>query len=143
MAGLEWFAARTGQIIAWPDPSPVPGLPYLVSKAKAIYKPNVTVNPTGVALSVRHNATGPYEDVVTSSDEPGRWTMRYQMEGDDPTYYTNAALRQNLCLGIPVAVLIQVEPKPNPRYLVRGLAKVCSEGIRYFDLTGMSSTDGH
>jgi hypothetical protein len=59
------------------------------------------------------------------------------MEGDDPAYYTNEALRQNLRLGIPVAVLIQVREKPQPRYLVRGLADVVAEGRDFFDLRGV------
>jgi len=48
--GIEWFNARKGLEIDWPHPSPLASFPYLVTPAKAIYKPAIHMNPKDAAF---------------------------------------------------------------------------------------------
>jgi hypothetical protein len=126
---LAWFEERTGADIAWPKPL---GDIFLLNKAKGIQKPEGWVH----ALSIRKSLRSNYDDLL-HWDEQGRWQLRYAYEGSDPEYFTNRALRQCMDDGVPVAVVVQLKPKPDPLYRVLGLAKVVSEDpiSRSFTLT--------
>lgn len=90
-----------------------------MNRAKGIHKPAGFRH----ALSIRQSLAGPYEDAVEHS-AGGGWILKYAQEGDNPNYFTNEALNANLADGVPVAVLLQVRPKPDPRYRVLGLGRV-------------------
>ena len=113
---LEWFHQRTSQEVPWPEP--LDGL-YLANKAKGIHKPADLI----YALSVRQSLSGHYEDGIRL-DEEGRWIFTYAQEGSDPEYFTNRALTACRVDKVPVGVMIQVKPKPDPLYEILGLGLV-------------------
>ena len=55
--------------------------------------------------------------------------------------YTNVAMKVNIDSGISVGVLRQVSRKPNSRYKVMGLAKVCGWEDGFFTLRNINSGD--
>lgn len=116
---LAWFEERTNADIPWPKPHD--GL-FLLNKAKGIQKPEGWIH----ALSIRKSLQSSYDDLL-HWDEEGRWLLRYAYEGTDPDYFTNRALRQCMADGVPVAVVVQLKPKPDALYRVLGLANVVSE----------------
>jgi hypothetical protein len=107
-ARLDWFAARTGEVIGWPKPMPNGDL--LVSKAKAIYKPELL----DYALSVRIMIDSPYRDGEILRRSDGSWCLAYHQENADPLdrdyEYTNVGLLRCIEDKVPVAVLRQVRP---------------------------------
>jgi hypothetical protein len=107
-----------------------------MNKAKGIHKPKGWRH----ALSVRQTIGGPYSDRERVWREDGSWQFDYYQEGADPdlrdTDFTNRALMQNIKDAVPVAVLKQVRPKPNPRYEVVGVAAVIGWEAGYFKLEG-------
>lgn len=117
LAALEWFQNQAGKEVAWPEP--LDGM-YLVNKAKGIHKPADLSH----ALSVRQSLEGPYTDAIRVT--PSGWVLDYNQEGSDPNYFTNRALQECMKDAVPVGVVIQVKPKPNPRYKVLGLGAVTS-----------------
>lgn len=117
-AALGWFAERAGQEIGWPEP--FQGM-FLVNKAKGIHKPA----GWDYALSIRKSLNGPYEDELSWSED-GRWQLRYAQEGESTELFTNKALEKCRQDGVPVGVLLQIKPKPNPRYKVLGLGVVAA-----------------
>ncbi len=137
---LLWFHSMTGLEIPWPSPSPVEGIPHLVTKAKGIYKPS----EYDVALSVRQTITSPYSDRIPVTRGDGTWYYIYHQEGVDPSTrdsdFANVALLNNISIGSPVAVLIQTVSKSNIRYLVRGLAVVTHWQDGYFILEGFNES---
>ena len=136
---LMYFQDQRGQEIPWPSVAPDGSLPLLATKAKAIYKPNASLNSDGIALSVRQNLHSTYGDVDPIYRSDGTWVYLYHHEGssfDDS--YTNAALYRNLRLGRPVAVFRQVKEKPKSRYVVDGLALVVPYSDGYFYLEGFN-----
>ncbi|WP_244846577.1 HNH endonuclease [Caballeronia sp. SL2Y3] len=135
-AALQWFQTNKGQEIAWPKP--LPDGTFLVNKAKGIHK------PAGLeyAVSVRQSLNGPYADHDPTANPDGSWTYRYFQEQQDPSkrdsQFTNLALLACQRDGIPVGVMRQVKAKPQPRYLVLGLAFVTGWHEGYFQLVGPS-----
>lgn len=131
---LNWFLTRAGSEVPWPEPQSS-GL-FLLNKAKGIHKPSSWIH----ALSVRQSMDSPYADRELIRNDDGTWEYDYYQEGHDPSNrdndYTNKALMQNLYDDVPVAVVMQVKRKPNPLYLVVGLAKVTEWAGGYFHLRG-------
>jgi putative restriction endonuclease len=136
---LTWFHEMTGHTVAWPDPSPVPGVDRLACRPKGIYKPK----GFDVALSVRESLDGPYDDTRVVVDALGAWRYDYFQEGLTPAdrdrEYTNVALMENIRTRTPVGVLIQSKGRPEPRYLVRGLAMVVAWRDGFFELRGFGA----
>lgn len=130
---LKWFADRKGQLVSWPGQ--VDGL-FLVNKAKGIHKPA----GWDYALSVRQSRNSPYADQPPQGSPEAGWTYHYFQEGLDPNdrdeYATNRGIMACLKSNVPLAVIIQEKPKPNPQYRVWGLAKVDSWDNGYFKLIG-------
>ena len=131
---LEWFRERTGQVIPWPDPSPVPSMKHIVNRFKGIYKPEGRGAP---ALSVCLRLGSPYKDLPVVYHEDGSWTHGYHQEGTDPNFWTNAALKENIKSGSPIAVLDQVSKSP-VRYKVLGVAIVSHWEANYFYVEGFN-----
>lgn len=121
-----------------PWPKPMSDGTFLVNKAKGIHK------PAGLeyAISVRESLGGPYADHDPVVRPDGSWTYKYYQEQPDPTkrdsQFTNVALLACKRDGIPVGVIRQVKAKPNPRYLVMGLALVQEWDDGYFRLEGFA-----
>ncbi len=119
-----------------PWPKPMSNGVFLVNKAKGIHK------PAGLeyALSVRQSLKGPYADVDPVVRPDGTWTYKYYQERADPakrdSQFTNVALLACMRDRIPVGVIRQIRPKPNPRYWVQGLALVEEWKDGYFRLEG-------
>lgn len=132
-SALQWFADRKGQLISWPGQ--LEGL-FLVNKAKGIHKPAGWEH----ALSVRQSKNSPYADQPPQGSPESGWTYLYFQEGLDPNdrdeYATNRGIMACLRDDVPLAVIIQEKPKPNPQYRVWGLAKVASWDNGYFKLIG-------
>jgi hypothetical protein len=132
---LLWFHERTDQVISWP--APLQSGIFLVNKAKGIHKPA----GSEYALSVRESLNGPYPDREPSFRSDGSWTYPYFQEQPDPNVrdsrYTNRALLACQRDEIPVGVIRQVEPRPNPKYKVLGLAMVSDWKDGYFLLEGL------
>ncbi len=116
LRALEWFHDHTRQEVPWPEP--LGGL-FLANKAKGIHKPA----GLSYALSVRQSLSGHYEDAIHFDDE-GRWVMTYAQEGTDADLFTNKAMNACRIDAVPVGVLIQVKPKPDPLYEILGLGLV-------------------
>lgn len=135
-AALDWFRARAGQEIPWPQP--LPDGTHLVNKPKGIHKPSGWKH----ALSIRQSLRGPYADEEPVARADGTWTYRYFQEQQDPSVrdsqFTNRALLACHKDGVPVAVLRQTKPKPDVRYKVLGLAMVLGWDGGYFTLEGFS-----
>lgn len=135
-AALNWFRERVGEVVSWP--APLSDGTLLVSKAKGIYKPAWT----NYALSVRQSLDGPYSDrePVTRSD--GTWSYLYFQENPDPSQrdaeYTNRGLMECHNDRLPVGVIRQIRQKPNPRYMVLGVAMVSGWEEGYFFMEGFS-----
>ena len=130
---LEWFHQRTSQEVPWPEP--LDGL-YLANKAKGIHKPaDLTY-----ALSVRQSLSGHYEDGIRLDDD-GRWVLTYAQEGSDPEYFTNRALNACRVDEVPVGVMIQVKPKPDPLYEILGLGLITNFDGRYFTIRQVDGRD--
>ena len=123
---LEWFAARSGQEVGWPVPV---GDMFLMNRAKGIHKPR----GMRYALSIRQSLSGPYADALHIGKD-GAWFLEYNMEGANPSYFTNVALRACMEDGVPVGVVIQTIAKPNPRYKVLGLGNVTKERTGSFTI---------
>ncbi len=131
-----WFFDRTGTDIGWPHPSPVPALERVVTQAKAIYSPA----GTGVVVSVRQNLKSPYSDRDPVFRDDGTWLYAYHIEGNNfEDSYTNRCLMRNMMEELPVAVIIQSKPKPNPVYRVLGVALVRHFSDNFFFLEGFNS----
>ena len=135
-AALEWFWARRGELIGWPEP--LDGL-FLVNRPKGIHKPEGWVH----TLSVRQALKGPYPDKPPAGSIDEGWTYDYFQEGQSPaerdSYAGNRGLMACKADGIPVAVLIQEKPKPGVRYRVWGLAEVVDYEDGYFRLRGYAA----
>jgi putative restriction endonuclease len=132
---LEWFNEHQGNEISWP--SPMANGMFLINKAKGIHKPA----GSQYALSIRQSLKGPYPDRDPKYKPDGSWTYQYFQEEPDPSkrdsMYTNVALLACQRDGVPVGVIRQVKPKPNPRYKVLGLAFVREWENGYFNLEGV------
>ena len=130
---LRWFESHADELVAWPKPLEDGTL--LVCKPKGIYKPKWT----RYALSVRESWKGPYDDKPPVEASEG-WLYEYFQEQKDPSkrdgQFTNRGLIQCQRDGVPVGVLRQVNPKPNPRYLVLGLGMVVGWEDGRFDIRG-------
>ena len=113
----------------------------LVCRPKGIYKPK----GFDVALSVRESLDGPYDDKHIVVDPMGGWRYDYFQEGMTPAdrdrEFTNVALMENVRTQTPVGVLIQSKGKPEPRYLVRGLAMVVGWREGFFAVPGFGGRD--
>lgn len=133
-AALQWFKDFEGQEVEWPKP--LPDGTFIVNKAKGIHKPK----DIDYAVSVRQSLNSPYADHEPVIGFNGSWTYRYFQEQLDPAerdrQFTNRALLACKADGVPVGVLRQVKAKPNPRYLVLGLALVTEWNDGYFQLEG-------
>lgn len=130
---LEWFWDKQGDLIPWPDT--LDGL-FLVNRPKGIHRPRGWT----YTLSVRQSLNSPYADQPPIGSIDGDWTYRYFQEGADPRdrdkHATNRGLMDCIRDDVPVAVLIQEQPRPGVRYRVWGLAKVTSWNEGYFELIG-------
>ena len=136
--GIEWFNTRKGLEIDWPHPSPVANFPYLVTPAKAIYKPAAHMNPKDVAFSIRQNLDSTYGDIEPILRTDGSWVYQYHQEGDSPDAYVNRSLLRNIVTHSPIAVLIQTKKKPRSKYLVLGIAVVVTYKKDFFYLEGFN-----
>jgi hypothetical protein len=115
---LAWFDERAEQVVPWPEPLPVKR--YLATHAKGIYKPD----GWGYALSIRILPDSPYKDGHPIPISGGGWLLSYHQEGDDPDFYTNAALRQCMQDRIPVGVIRKIDNRRHGvQYEVLGLAR--------------------
>lgn len=132
-AALEWFDAHRGMDI--PKPQPVNGV-HVFNPQTGIQKPAGWVH----AVSVRQTLTSAYDDHAPVIAPDGSWTYRYYQERTDPDQAariaTNRALLANRDDDVPVAVMIQIKPKPGVRYRIWGLAKVAGFSDGYFYLQG-------
>jgi Domain of unknown function (DUF3883) len=130
---LSWFEDHVGQFS--PAPRPLDGNRYLVSAPKGIFKPE----GWDYALSVKVMHNSPYEDGQPTLTEGGGWRLSYHQEGEDPEFYTNAALRRCIRDRVPVGVLRKVDAGRRPsRYQVMGLALPVRWQEGYFLLEGLS-----
>lgn len=137
---IQYFRERTGSEISWPSPSPIKGLPHVVTQAKAIYKPSRSFNEEDVALTIRQILNSPYKDLDPLYREDGTWVYAYHQEGKQfSDSYTNDALLRNKHKKCPVVVLIQTKLKPNPIYRVEGIAVVVDYADNFFYLEGFNS----
>lgn len=133
---LLWFQEHQGKEVPWPKP--MADGTFLVNKAKGIHK------PAGLdyAVSVRQSLKSPYADEEPVLRPDGSWTYRYYQEELDPTkrdsLFTNVALLACKRDGVPVGVIRQVKEKPNPRYVVMGLALVREWRDGFFQFDGFS-----
>ncbi len=134
-SALEWFNARRDHDIA--KPGPVNGV-HIFNPQTGIQKPAGWVH----AVSIRQTLTSDYDDHAPVVASDGSWTYRYFQERTDPKQAariaTNRALLANGDDDVPVAVMIQVKPRPGVRYRVWGLAKVTGYSDGYFHLQGYS-----
>ncbi len=137
-AALAWFDEHAGQVVPWPRP--IAGGTLLASKPKGIYKPEWS----RYALSVRQSLAGPYPDKSPSAAADGSWTYEYFQEDLDPrkrdALFTNRGLINCWQDVVPVGVMIQVRPKPNPRYRVMGLALLVDWNQGFFQFHGITAT---
>lgn len=136
---LMYFFNLQGQEISWPSPSPIAGLPYVVSQGKGIYKPESNINTEEIALSVRQNLSSKYGDMDPVYRDDGTWVYAYHHEGTEfESSYTNYALKRNIDLRRPVVVLRQVKEKPGSLYRVEGVALVVAYLDGFFYLEGFN-----
>lgn len=139
IAALRWFEAHAGEVARWP--SPLPDGTLLASKAKGIYKP--AWSP--YALSVRQSLESPYPDREIQELSDGLWRYRYFQENLDldatTAEFTNVGLLNCYRDLVPVGVMLQVRPKPDSRYLIKGLAMVNGWEQGYFNLDGLPTHD--
>ena len=140
--GVQWFNKQSGMEIRWPKPSPISGFPFLVSSAKAIYKPDSEVNPADVAFSIRQNLKSTYKDKEPFYRSDGSWVYQYHQEGDSPDLYVNRALFRNIVARSPIVVLIQTKSKPVSMYKVLGIGMVVAFERDFFFIEGFSN-DGY
>ena len=134
---LQWFRDRQGQESDWPKP--LPGGLHLVTAAKGIHKPK----GWRYALSVRQTVGSTYADLDPEENSDGSWKYRYFQEGKNPAhrdrYFTNRGLIACMEDAVPIGVLRQTRPSPNPRYKVLGVALVHGWDSGYFLLRGLSA----
>lgn len=136
---LMYFFNLQGQEISWPSPSPIDGLPYVVSRGKGIYKPESNINAEEIALSVRQSLSSKYGDMDPVYRDDGTWVYAYHHEGAEfESSFTNFALKRNIDLRRPVVVLRQVKEKPGSLYRVEGIALVIAYSDGYFYLEGFN-----
>jgi putative restriction endonuclease len=137
---LEWFLAREGTEIPWPEP--LGHKTFLTSKAKGIFKPKWSK----YALSVRQTLRGPYPDRPVEHNADGSWSYQYYQESLAPSerdgQFTNRGLLECYRDIVPVAVLIQTRGRPQVRYRVLGLAFVSGWVDGYFILQSAGSSIG-
>jgi putative restriction endonuclease len=133
---LEWFTARAGSQVGWPDPLPSGAL--LVTKAKGIYKPR----GMDYALSVRQTLGGPYPDRDPIFLDDGSWRYSYYQEGEGESardsLFTNRGLIACSKDSVPVGVLRQSSASNPVVYDVLGVALVSGWSDGYFHLAGFS-----
>lgn len=137
---LHWFATHAGTEHAWPEPFQHDGgETLLATRAKGIYKPAWS----RYALSVRQTLGGKYPDQDPVVRPDGTWLYPYFQENEDPgardDEYTNRGLIECWRDRVPVGGLRQVTARPEPRYLVLGLALVAGWDGGYFFLEGFSA----
>ena len=137
---LQWFVAHSGTECGWPEPLFHDGQETLLAtRAKGIYKPAWS----RYALSVRQTLGGTYPDLDPIVRPDGSWLYPYFQENEDPTSrddeYTNRGLVECWHDRIPIGVLRQVKSKPEPRYLVLGVALVAGWDGGYFFLEGFGA----
>jgi putative restriction endonuclease len=115
---LAWFDERAEQVVPWPEP--LPDQRHLATRAKGIYKPL----SWEYALSIRILPDSPYKDGHPIPTSRGGWLLSYHQEGDDPDFYTNAALTRCMQDRIPVGVMRKVDTRRHGvQYEVFGLAR--------------------
>lgn len=135
---LLWFHELAGKVQPWPEA--LPDGSFLVTKAKGIYKPEWSE----YALSVREVLKGPYRDHAPERRPDGTWQYRYYQEGQSPAarddFYTNRGLIACMRDAVPVGVLRQLQPKPDVRYEILGLALVTAWKAGYFYLEGAATS---
>jgi putative restriction endonuclease len=133
---LTWFVDHVGMDHGWPQP--LPDGTFLATKAKGIYKPEWSEH----ALSVRQSLGGRYPDHDPVYRPDGTWVYRYFQENPNPNQrddeFTNVALMRCLSDKVPVGVMRQVRPKPNPQYRILGVALVAGWNDGYFTFEGFS-----
>jgi putative restriction endonuclease len=136
-AALSWFKDRAGEHVSWPGPLPDGTL--LVSKAKAIYKPEWM----SYALSIRENLKSPYRDEIPTVAIDGSWVYRYFQENEQVSMrdseYTNRGLMECINSRVPVGVLRQVSAKPSSKYQIYGLGVVTSWDNGFFTIEGLTA----
>lgn len=120
---LEWFSKRQGSLIPPPRKLEDTDL-FLAQSAKAIHVPKGWSH----ALSIKSLPEGPYDDGDVEFDGDGHWSLRYHQEEQDgvppENLHSHKALMQCMKDGIPVAVLVRHQRKPQKTlYSVIGLAR--------------------
>ena len=131
---LEWFLKHKGQILPYSQLAAVEN-PGLTSLPKGIYKPQ----GWKYSLSIKETLNSPYGDIPIATLANGDWVYRYHRE-DGENKYTNIGLLNCLRDGIPVGVIIQVEPKPNVQYFVAGLGLITQFHDPWFNVVNYSAT---
>lgn len=135
-SALTWFLIKKNKVISWPDKLINGDL--VCTKAKAIYKPAWSK----YALSVYETLDGPYPDKEPIFRSNGTWQYEYYQEGeginDFDKHYVNIAMQNNMEDRIPVGVMRQVKRKPNPEYLVLGIAYPVAYKNGWFVLEGVN-----
>jgi putative restriction endonuclease len=115
---LVWFDEHAEQVVPWPEP--LPDKRHLATRAKGIYKPD----GWEYALSIRILPGSRYKDGHPLPTSGGGWLLSYHQEGDDPDFYTNAALRRCIQDRVPVGVIRKVDTRRHGvQYEVLGLAR--------------------
>lgn len=133
---LVWFDAHSGQKVPWPIMLPDETL--LANRPKGIYKPSWSP----YAPSVKQTLKSPYADRDPVHSEDGSWSYLYyqeEQEGKDTDSLTSNRAMQ-LCMRdeVPLEVLRQISPKPNPVYSVLGIAQIVGKAAGYYLLEGRS-----
>ncbi|MFC5371799.1 HNH endonuclease [Brevundimonas faecalis] len=115
---LAWFQVHAGEVVSWSTLHDFE--PPLGSAPKAIYRPAGWRH----AISVKIIPGGPYPDELPETPQAGS-SFRYHEErpaNTDPAkHFTNLGLANAMRDRVPVGVIRQVKPKPNPQYEVIGL----------------------
>ena len=92
----------------------------LATRAKGIYKPD----GWDYALSIKILPDSPYDDGHPVPTPGGGWLLSYHQEGNNPDFYTNAALKRCIQGRIPVGVIRKIDARRRQvQYEVLGLAR--------------------
>lgn len=100
---------------------------------KGIYRPQGWRH----VLSIKVMPGGRYADEESVSDDGGLRLQYHQEEprnADPLRYFTNAGLRNCLSDGVPIGVIRQLKPKPNPKYEILGLGRVVAWRPPFFTI---------
>ena len=134
---LNWFNDNRGNELNLPNPLDFNDTQVrLWTQAKGIYKPEWS----DYALSIKQVIGSPYADREIIEHEDGSWSYEYHQEGENPHYWTNEALKNNIRDQVPVGIFIQKTARP-AIYKIYGLAVVEKHEDGYFFLKGFTNQE--